>query len=71
MVCTLGVLLPVAFAAGLAARKPVPVAANVPSGLAGQANDFGRVVWTKPDIWPGQRIITSLRRDAAVPWQWN
>jgi hypothetical protein len=65
IVCTIGVLLPVAFAAGLVARKPVPVAATVPSGLARQTNDFGRVVWTKADIWPGQRIITSLRRDAA------
>lgn len=65
IVCTLGVLLPVAFAAGLVARKPVPVAATVPSGLAGQPSDFGSVVWTKADIWPGQRIITSLRRDSA------
>ncbi len=65
MVCTLGVLLPVAFAAGLVARKPVPVAATMPSELAGTASDFDRLVWTKPDIWPGQRIITSLRRDAA------
>jgi hypothetical protein len=64
MVCTLGALLPIAFAVGLAARKPLPVAATVPVGLAGQANDFGRVVWTKADIWPGQRIITRLRRDA-------
>jgi hypothetical protein len=47
------------------ARKPVPVAANVPSELAEQGNDFGNAVWTKTDIWPGQRIITSLRRDAA------
>ena len=65
IVCTLGVLLPVAFAAGIVARKPVPVTATVPSGLAGQANDFVREVWTMTDIWPGQRIITSLRRDAA------
>jgi hypothetical protein len=65
MVCTLGVLLPVAFAAGLVARKPVPRAATMPSELAGTASDFGRVLWTKADIWPGQRIITSLRRDAA------
>jgi len=64
-VCTLGVLLPVAFAVGLAARKSVPVAATVPSELTGQANDLSRVVWTKTDIWPGQRIVTSLRRDAA------
>ena len=64
IVCTLGVLLPVAFAAGLAARKSVPVATTVSPGLAGQANGFGRVLWTKADIWPGQRIITILRRDA-------
>jgi len=64
IVCTLGVLLPVAFTAGLAARKPVPLAANVTWQIARQASDFDRVVWTKPDIWPGQRIITSLRRDA-------
>ena len=65
MVCTVGVLLPIAFTAGIAARKPVPVAATVPSGLVGKANDFDSVVWTKTDLWPGQRIITSLRRDAA------
>jgi len=64
IVCTLGVLLPVAFAAGLVARKPIPVPATVPSGLAGQRNDFGKVVWTKADIWPGQRVITSLRQDS-------
>ena len=64
IICTLGVLLPVAFAAGLVARKPVPLAATMPPGLAGQGNDFGRVLWTKADIWPGQRIITSLRRDS-------
>jgi hypothetical protein len=63
-VCALGVWLPVAFTAGLVARKPVPVS-SVPPALAGQPTDFGSVVWTKTDIWPGQRIITSLRRDAA------
>jgi hypothetical protein len=65
MVCTLGVLLPIAFTAGIAARKPVPVSANVPSGLAGKPNDFSKVVWTKTDLWPGRRIIINLRRDAA------
>ena len=64
IVCTLGVLLPIAFATGLVARKPVPVAASLPLELAGRANDFGKVVWTKTDIWPAQRIITSLRQDS-------
>jgi hypothetical protein len=65
MVCTLGVLLPIAITAGIAARKPVPVAVNLPPGLAGKPNDFSKVVWTKTDLWPGQRFMTSLRRDAA------
>ena len=65
MVCALGVLLPVAFGAGIAARRPVPVVASVPPEFAGRASDFGTVVWTKTDLWPGQRIITSLRSDDA------
>jgi hypothetical protein len=64
-VCALAVLLPAAFAAGLAARRPVPVAASVPPELATKASAFGKVVWTKADVWPDQRIITSLRRDAS------
>ena len=65
MVCTLGVLLPVAFSVGLAARKVVPVAKTVPPGLAGWTNGLSGVAWTKPDLWAGQRITIRLRRDAA------
>lgn len=64
IVCTLGVLLPVVFAAGIAARRPAPVAASLPAELATKATDFGNVVWTRADVWPDQRIITRLRRDA-------
>lgn len=63
-VCTLGIVLPIAFIAGIAGRKPIPMSAALPSQLASNAKDFGEVVLTKVDIWPGQRIITSLRRDA-------
>jgi hypothetical protein len=64
IVCTLGVVLPMAFVAGIAARKTVPVNAALPSELVRGAEDYGRVVLTKTDIWPGQRIITNLRRGA-------
>ena len=64
-VCALGVLLPLAFAVGLVARRPVPVLALVPPELESKASSFDQVLWTKADLWPGQRIITSLRRDAA------
>jgi len=63
--CTLGVILPLAFVAGIAARKPVPVATALPPRLASNAKDLGKVVLTRTDLWPGQRIITSLRRNAA------
>ena len=65
MVCTLGVLLPVAFIGGIAARRPVAVSNSVPVELENEASDFGTVIWTKADLWPDQRIITSLRRNAA------
>src|ERR1051326_971931 len=64
-VCTLAVLLPVAFAAGIAARRPVPVATSLPTELSRPMPDHGPIVWTKADLWPGQRIIASLRRGAA------
>src|SRR5688572_16769444 len=64
MVCTLGILLPVAITAGIAARLPVPVAKSVPAELESKAPEFSTVVWTKADFWPGRGIITSLRRDA-------
>jgi hypothetical protein len=65
MVCTLGVVLPHTFVVGIAARRPPPVVKSVPAELASKASDFGTVVWTKADLWPSQRIVTSLRQDAA------
>lgn len=64
MISALGVLLPVAFAVGIAARRPIPIA-SVPPQLGGRVKDFAQVVWTKPDLWPGHDIITTLRRDDA------
>jgi hypothetical protein len=64
-VCILGAILPVAFAAGIAARRAVPMAISVPPELTPNAASFGNVVWMKADVWPDQRIITRLRRNAA------
>lgn len=64
-ICAIGVILPIAFAAGISARRPIPVVASVPPELGGTAKEFGKVVWSKADLWPEQRIITLLRRDAA------
>jgi hypothetical protein len=64
-VCLLGVLLPAAFTAGLAARRPIPIVAAVSPALAVNPPDFGKIVWTDADLWPGQSILTRLRRNAA------
>jgi len=65
MVCILAAALPAALAAGIAKRRTVPMAMSVPPELAHKTASFGDVVWTKADVWPDQRIITSLRRDSA------
>jgi len=64
MVCTLGVSLPIALFSGIAGRRPVPLMGSLPSKLAAPRITPGNVVWTKTDLWPNQRIITLLRRDA-------
>jgi len=64
VVCALGVLLPIAFVTGLAARRPVPVVASLPPELTGRAERPGKIVWTKTELWPNQQITTSLWRDA-------
>jgi len=48
---TLGVLLPIALAVGLAGRNSLLMTMQVPSGQIGQTNDFSAVVWTQPDLW--------------------
>lgn len=65
IVCTLAVVLPVAFAAGLLARRPVPMAASAPPGLLEPSGRLDSVAWRKEHLWPGHRIITTLRRDPA------
>jgi hypothetical protein len=63
--CTMTVLLPVAFAAGLSGRRTVPVAASTPSVLHSGSRSPGRVIRTESDLWPGKRILTILRAKPA------
>jgi len=64
IVSVLGVVLPTAFAAGLAARKPVPVSTALPTAIAGRSVEFATVLWTKTALWPGHEISTRIRRSA-------
>jgi hypothetical protein len=56
----LAVLLPVAFIAGIAARKGAPVVASFPGVLNGSLDASARVLRKESDLWPGRRIRTTL-----------
>jgi hypothetical protein len=58
----LAVFLPAAFVLGLVARVHPPTYAGVPPGLT-VPQTKGRVVWTKAELFPGRRIITTLLVD--------
>jgi hypothetical protein len=60
MIFALGIFLPVAFIAGLAARKSVPVEASLPPSLIGDSPRFEHVVWDRADLWPTNSIRTRL-----------
>jgi hypothetical protein len=63
MVAVLGVLLPVAFAAGIAARKPAPTIATLPAGLAMTPQHFEAVEWERADLFTKTPITVRLLRE--------
>lgn len=65
MIGFLAGLLPIVFAASVIARRPVPVSKSPAPGLSPQPAEYGSIVFTKTDLWPGHPFVTHLRRDAA------
>src|SRR5215208_1792159 len=63
MVKVIGVLLPIAFAAGIAARKPAPTAARLPAALAGTVQHFEAVEWERDDLFRKTAIRVRLLRE--------
>jgi hypothetical protein len=63
MVTFIGVLLPIAFGAGIAARKPAPAAARLPMALAGTAQHFEAVEWERDDLFTKTSIQVRLLRE--------
>ncbi|HVY71171.1 MAG TPA: hypothetical protein VHH73_14665 [Verrucomicrobiae bacterium] len=61
----LGIFLPVAIAVSVAIRKPVPVAASLPKGLAGSAERTGVTVWERADLFPKVPVRVRLSREDA------
>ena len=63
MVIALGIFLPVAFAVGIAARRPVPTGHSLSATLAGEPLHFENVVWDRSDMWAQRAIRTRLLSD--------
>ena len=60
----LGVVLPVAFGLGIAARKPVPQMNALPAELQAGAPRFNTPVWARRDLFTNAPIEVRLLRDS-------
>ena len=63
MFIVLGVALPVALVAGIAARKPVPVTPSLPGGIVGEPVQFAATQWSRNDLFARQAIQVVLVRE--------
>ena len=65
MVIVLGVLLPVAFAVGIAARKPVPGMISLPKELVASPQTFAVTEWERTDLFIKTPMQVRLLRESA------
>lgn len=59
----LGVVLPVAFGLGIAARKPVPLMSAVPGNLQAASRAPGPLVWERADLFKKAPVQVRLLRE--------
>ena len=59
----LGILLPVAFAVGLAARKPLPEINSLPKEIAPATAPCGSEAWSRSDMFPKSLVRIRLLRE--------
>jgi hypothetical protein len=63
----LGVFLPVAFAAGIAARRPVPGMTSLPKELGASREKVAATEWERADLFAKTPIQVRLLREGAGP----
>ena len=63
MIVGLGVFLPLAFAAGIVARKPVPGMTSLPKELAVSLREFAVTEWERADLFTKTPIQVRLLRE--------
>jgi hypothetical protein len=59
----LGIVLPVAFAFGIAGRKPLPEIKSLPYEIGPAINSFAAEVWSSPDLFPKSPVQIRLLRE--------
>lgn len=70
MVVVIGVFLPVAFAVGIAVRKPVPVVNSLPPELAPVASHFELPAWQRADLFAKSPVTVYLMREHGGAERW-
>jgi len=66
MFAVIGIVIPVAFAVGIAARKPVPSVTSLPMGLTASSKKFGPTEWERADLFAKTSVTIRLLRERAV-----
>lgn len=56
----LGLLLPIAFGFGIAARKPVPQMNTVPAGFNVASQQFAAIIWERSDLFTNAPVQVRL-----------
>ena len=63
----LGIVLPVAFIAGIAARQPLPEVNSLPKEISPATAAFASEVWSRADLFPKSPVrIRLLREEVAA-----
>lgn len=65
-VIALGILLPVTYAIGLAARKPAPTISALPPALATVSPSFAAWLWKRDDLFAKTGVSVQLLREQAT-----
>lgn len=65
MFAVIGIVVPITFAVGMAARKPVPSVASLPKELATSSKHFVVTEWEHSDLFAKNTIGVRLLRESA------
>ena len=64
MFAVIGIVIPIAFAVGIAARKPVPSVARLPAGLVKVTSRYSVVEWERLDLFAKSPVQVRLLRES-------